>query len=153
MVYSLVLVCSILRLFRFIVNIMHMNVGFETLDQLCEAILDTDFFAHALMLYSEILFLWFLQRAFYKNAMLSFHTTKFVEVLSVSSIVIISDRAVSYSICAYLFDNFEASNQGCLYKSKDESKTGYGIYISVSLVTVQLMLLYLFINPLREKSA
>ena len=153
MVYSLVLVCSVSCLFRFAVNIVHMNVGFEKgEDQLCEAILDTDFFAHSLVLYCETLFLWFRQRAFYRNAMLSFHTTKFVKVLSVLSIVIISAGALGYSLYACLPDNFKASNQGCLYEPEDESKTGYGVYISVLLVTAQLMLLYLFIHPLRRKS-
>ena len=153
MVYSLVLVCSVSCLFRFAVNIVHMNVGYEKgEDQLCEAILDTDFFAHSLVLYTEILFLWFRQRVFYTNAMLSFHITKFVKVLSVLSIVIISTCALSYSLYACLPHNFKASNEGCLYEPKDESKTDYGVYVSIVLVTAQLMLLYLFIHPLRRKS-
>ena len=152
-IYSLILVCSVSCLFRFAVNIVHMNVGFEKgEDQLCEAILDTDFFAHSLVLYSETLFLWFRQRAFYRNAMMSFHTTKFVKVLSVLSIVIISTCALGYSLYACLPNNFKASNQGCLYEPEDESKTDYGVYASIVLVTAQLMLLYLFIHPLRRKS-
>ena len=151
-IYSLVLVCSVSCLFRFAVNIVHMNIGFEKgEDQLCEAVLDTDFFAHSLVLYSEILFLWFRQRAFYRNAMMSFHTTKFVKVLSVLSIVIISTCALGYSLYACLPDNFKASNQGCVYQLEDGSNN-YGVYASIVLITAQLMLLYLFIHPLRRKS-
>ena len=151
-IYSLVLVCSVSCLFRFAVNIVHMNVGFEKgEDQLCEAILDTDFFAHSLVLYSETLFLWFRQRVFYRNAMLSFHTTKFVKVLSVLSIIIISTCALGYSLYACLPNNFKASNQGCLYELENNSNN-YGVYVSIVLVTAQLMLLYLFIHPLRRKS-
>ena len=149
LIYTFLTACSVMCILRLIISQIHMNVGFnEGEDELCRAVLSAGFVAYALVLYFGVLFLWFRQRVFYTNKMLSFKSTKFVQVLSFSSIIIITIGAVGYSIFALVPRKFKASKTGCLEAPEHLDLVGYGVYSTILLIAAQVMLLCLFIYPL-----
>ena len=153
-VYSFVVMCSIMCMFRYIATIIHINIGYDKNDgKECELVLDLAFICYALVLYSAALAWWFRQRAFYRNKMLSYDASKRVKVLSLASIIIISAGGLGYSLFAVIPNNYKPSKQGCLYSPEKWLKVSYSIYVSIFLVVAELMLLYLFFYPLKEKNS
>ena len=147
-VYTFLVFTAVMCLFRYVISLVHMLVGFEeNQKRLCEAIADSAFVAYSMVLWCVFMFLWLRQRAFYTNRMLSIGTTRLVRVLSFGSIILITFSGLGYMLFFTIPKNYDSSPMGCIYVADDTLRLGYGIYVIAVLFLAQLMLLCLFIYP------
>ena len=151
MVYTCLVYCDIMCLMRCIISQIHMNVGFKEGDStLCEPVADAAFIAYALVLWSVFMLLWFRQKAFYTNRMLSIGATRSVRFLSFGSIVLITIAGLGYVLFFTIPTNYHFSPMGCIYVAGGALRVSYGIYAIAVVFVAQTMLLCLFIYPLWE---
>ena len=146
-VYSFVVFNAVLCVIHFILNFIFMFVGFREEDRrLCEGLSDSTAVLYGLILWTVFMFLWFRQKAFYTNKMLSFKMNAGVKLFSLSSIILITVSGICYVVLFTLPDNYSPGPVGCMYKPRDDSlQASYGIYVIISLAFSHLMLLGLYV--------
>ena len=146
LVYTSVLVCAVICLIFFCINLVYLNIGFSTdkHDLLCEIIADSAVACYGLMLFSVAMFLWFRQRVFFRNEMFSMSYTRCVQVLSFSSIFIVFLGALGVLVINILPFNRRSSDNGCLFEAAEDHRVFHWISVVVLVVIGQGMLLGLF---------
>jgi len=142
LVYSSVVACAIMCIFRYVVSLVSMTVGFnERDDDLCDAIGDTAFCAYALILCCVALFLWFRQRSFYANRMLNVNYNIVIKIFSYSSIVFVIAYGMFVIILNTLPNGYLSTPRGCVLNSKATLKSHYWIAIIVGVIFYNVALL------------
>ena len=149
-VYTILLVCAVLCIVRYIVNQIYINAGFNFDEEnFCEAAGDAVFTSYVLIQLSVFMFLWFRQKAFYTNNMLAFQTTKLIRALSYSSVFLIVVSGLPYFFLTIIPYNYKATTSGCIY-IETSTNTSFGIYAIVLIAFSHLILLLLFIYPVLQ---
>ena len=150
-VYTFLLVCGVFCVFRFIANQIYMNVGFnENENSICEAAADAAFTSYSLMLWSVSMFLWFRQRAFYTNRMLSFESTKIIRIVSFSSNILLNAAGFTYILLFTIPNNYQSSPVGCIFTPDESFRDVYAIYAVLLIIIAHALLFGLFIYPLLQ---
>ena len=150
-VYTFLLVCGIFCVFRFIANQIYMNVGFnENENSICEAAADAAFTSYSLMLWSVSMFLWFRQRAFYTNRMLSFESTKIIRIVSFSSNILLNAVGFAFILLFTIPNNYQSSPVGCIFTPDESFRDVYAIYAILLIIVAHGLLLGLFVYPLLQ---
>lgn len=153
LVYSSVVVCTVLCLIRLIINIIYMNVGFTTetqQNQVCNSLFDAMGIVYGLLIMSTYTFLWLRQRVFYVNRMLNVNYTNTARLFSGISIFVI----VFFGVCVLIFstipnDHYSTSD-GCDYEPNKELLVGYYISIVFVIVFGNTSLFGLFAHGLKK---
>jgi len=150
-VYTFLVACGVSCLFRYTANQVYMNVGFRRdEDELCEAAADTAFVSYAMVLFSVSMFLWFRQKAFYTNRMLSFKSSNPVRIISFGSIILILGGGFSYLLLYTIPTNYASSSRGCYFVIQKSLIVTYNVFIVILIVVAQILLLCLFVYPLMK---
>nr|XP_026690330.1 uncharacterized protein LOC113474232 [Ciona intestinalis] len=147
-VYNLTVVSALTLLGRCCCSIIAITLppyrpGF---DEECERAVDAVVVFYLIALVPVYLLLWFRQRSIYAHPLMSSSRNKFIILLSWSSIVFLLGAGLS-TVLASTIPKFQKSNYfGCENISRDWTNTAGAVIATFG----QLMLLFLFIIPLRR---
>ena len=148
-VYSFVIVCAVMCLFRYSTSLVLMNIGFnDKEDLLCDVAADVAYGSYALVLYSGAFFLWFRQRNFYASRMFDVVYSLWIRVLSFGSIFVIVFSGISVIAYNIIPMNYHSSKYGCVYKPNTNLQTSYWISAVTIIVVNHLVLVGLFVYAL-----
>ena len=149
-VYTFAIVCAAVCEMRYVSSLVFMNIGFNNGEgDICDAAADAGTVLSSLVMWSVFLFLWFRQKAFYTNKMLSFRVSKCVKWLSAVSILLISISGTGYVLFFILPNNYQSSPHGCIYRPNNNNKRlYYGVFVTALIVFSHAILLGLFVHPL-----
>lgn len=150
-IYSSVVACAVACLAYYINHIVYLNIGYEEeQDELCDSVGDAAISIYGVILFTGSTFYWLRQRVFFSNNMLNANYNKFVQVLSLSSIVIVIGGGLTVLIINCIPDNRTSGPEGCTFKPKDENRTSYWIPILAIILLAQVMLLGLLFYALKK---
>ena len=153
LVYSSVILLTILCLIRYVVSIASMTIGFQPGDDVvCDQFDDITSFFYSSVIFAVQLFLWFRQRALYANQMLNLSYNKAVKFFSCASIVVLFVTDLSALIFVIKSKNHFWSPNGCVYHPISGSRVGYLVSLVLAVVLGQTMLLGLFVYALKPKN-
>jgi len=89
-IYTWVIVCAFMCIFRYIVSLISANVGFDNEESdICNSIAIASHISYTCVLGSVAMFLWCRQRAFYANNFLNANYNSIIKFISYISIVVI----------------------------------------------------------------
>ena len=148
-VYSSVVMCGFMCLFRYVISLVFMNIGFQkNEDELCDSIADAAYCSYAFVLCFVALFLWFRQRAFYSNSLLNVNYNKLVSFFSFASIIFILAYGLFVIALNTAPNSYSSSTDGCTLKPDRGIVAGYWISVIVGVAFYNLVLWGLLIYAL-----
>ena len=154
MVYTSVVVCSVMCFCRYILTLVHMSIGYgEGHDKLCDIFSDVTSSFYAFVLFATGLFLWARQRIFYTHRMLNVNYTKVVRIFSSASIFVILLFGFGVLIFSTMPNDHPSTKYGCTYVADDTFKVGYWLSIVLVIGFGQVSLLCLFVYALKTTKA
>lgn len=151
LIYTSVIVCAGTCMIRYAISLVYMNIGFGVeSNDLCDTVADTAVCLYALVLFSVYLFLWFRQRVFYKTYVVKSSFSNLFSLFSSGSIGVIFVAGICAALLNILPDNHRSSVSGCIYTPDEAQRIGYWISVAVAVFLGQVVLLGLFVYPLRK---
>ena len=149
-IYSSVIMCAVMAIIRYTTSQITTNLGFDAMqNDLCEAVNDALFVEYSLVLFSNYVFLWLRQRAFYTNEMFNITYGRSLRFLSAFSILILAVAGIGVNLVNTIPINYPANFRGCYYdKGSDTVDKWSWALCAVVLVIGQAMLLSLLLYPL-----
>ena len=150
-IYSCVVACAVMCMFRYIASLVYMNVGFEKdRDEVCESAADAGFCAYAFVLLFVALFLWFRQRAFYAHKLLKVNYNKLIRCLSYISIIVIIVYGVFVIALNTPPNRYLSNGKGCILKQDSSLSFGYWVAAVVGILFYNITLLGLLYYALTK---
>ena len=144
LIYSSVVACAVMCMFRYVVSLVYMNVGFhESEDELCDSVADTLYCAYAFVLFCAAMFLWFRQRALYAHRLLNVNYNKIVRFFSLTCFVFFFAYALFVIILNNLPNSFLSSSEGCVVKPNGNLNANYWIAAAAGIAFYNIALLSL----------
>ena len=152
LVFTAVVVCASMCIFRFVASIVAANVGFNKGESsLCNVMEDILNFSYFLVTLSVFLFLWFRQRVFFANKMLNVNYSKSIKFLSFASIFGLVVIGIPIAVLTGVSDQLIASPKGCVYRNKARFRVGFTVAIVCALLLGQITMFVLFAYALKSK--
>ena len=150
-IYISILLCAFCCLFRLTISQVFFYVGFNVHKQWeckIEMILST--IAYLMVQLSFYLFLWFRQRVFYANDMLSVAYRKSVKYLSLFSIILVSFSFVAVAALPIFVSNEKATVHGCV-AIKNRFTNMYSGSLATAIIIGYVILFGLLMYPIRSR--
>ena len=159
LIYSSVVSCAILCIFRFCVSLAFLNIGYELIQNntssylLCDQVGDATNMAYSLLIGNVIMFLWFRQRAFYANQLLNVNYSKVIKFFSYFSLVLIFVYGLILIVFNTLPISYTPSFEGCVAHPSSTLKTKFWISVIVFVVLFYIILLGLLFYALTQANS